>query len=709
MDVLKLLNFKEPILFLKTLENGTFGVIDSHNTLRIIDANSYSVIGGFKTNIKHERHLSSYVDLTDDGEYMVAADTEKNKAAIFSLSKRKQIYKAGSHEGEIESVAMDPKGRYFVTSGQDGKSFAWVLKTSRLAFSLPPHADFVSTVRFNDDGQWIATGSYDKSINVFNIGTMKDPIKLRGHSDMVKDILFLPEAKLLSIDRSGGLIIWDMSSAKMIKRLSKAIDEVSAVCIGSNKHFLFVATKLGYVSLYDLQTMELVSQRFLKVPETITSLAFLNDPVRLAIATQEGNIYIYALFGDEEKYMQMLLDGNYKPFYDALEDNPMLMYSKPYDLAEKSWAYTVEKGRLYLEQNERSKAKELFAPFVGILKKTAIINQMLNAYEKFGMFENYIKIGRLPLAYSLAKQHPTFQDSELYKKMELQWKKVFFKAQEMILMPNGEEQAKTLLAPYRGISDKTVLIQQLFEQRKTYVYMKKLLSQHDYVKFFGLVKMYPFLKEFSEYGSTIEYGEILYVQAQKAYTNGDYSTARKACNILLSFPDYAKEAQEMEETIRIKHLFYQAVASNDLSNAFSYLSTYPLLYEIPEAQLLERQWNGIVDNAQRFASTGSIQETLTVFEPYFSITDKYRAMGGVMAQAYCVQLEQKIQFKSPQENIEHGILQYIALFGPDEGIRSVYDYFKLLYDTSLDIDAFEEDTPMTWTPSMRIDDITAMT
>lgn len=706
MHVLKLLNFKVPILGLKTLSNGNFGVVDLHNTLRIVDTTLYTVIDGFKTNIKHERHLSSYVDLTDDGEYMVTADTEKNKAAIFSLSKRKQIYKAGTHDGEIESVAMDPNGRYFITSGQDGKSFVWVLKTSRLAFSLPPHSDFVSSVVFSHDGQWIATGSYDRTINLFNIGTMKEGTKLRGHSDVIKEIIFLPEAKLLSVDRGGGLIIWDISSGKMIKRLSKILDEVSSVAVSSDKHFLFVGTKLGYVTLYDLHTMDLISQRFIKISEAITSLTFLSNPVRLALGTQEGNIYIYSLFGDEEKYMQMLLDGEYKPFYNALEDNPILAYSKPYELAEQNWVNVIENGRKYLEQNEQIKAKELFAPFVGIPKKTVIINQMLNAYEKFGMFENYIKIGRLPLAYSLAKQYPPFQESELYRKMELQWKKVFFKAQELILSSNGEEQARELLAPYRGISEKTALTQQLFEQRKAYILMKKVLSQNDYVKFFGLVKMYPFLKEFSEYGSTMEYGDILYIQAQKAYTNGDYSTARKACKILISFPDYSKDAQKMEETIRIKHLFFQAITANDLPNAFSYLITYPLLYETPEAQLIERQWDVIVDNAQRFASTGSIQETLQVFEPYFAITDKFRAMGSVMAQAYCVQLEQKIQFKIPQKDIEYGIGQYINMFGLDEGIRSVYNYFKLLYETSLELETIEENTSMSWTPKVKIDDIT---
>ncbi|HLD23253.1 MAG TPA: hypothetical protein VJA83_04865, partial [Sulfuricurvum sp.] len=140
MEVLKSLHFKLPILLVKTLSNKRLGVVDSHNTLRIIDADTFAVVDGFKTNIKHERNLSSYVDLTPDGEYLVSAVSDTNQAAIFSLSKRKLLYKAGRHEGEVESVGMDPNGRYFVTCGQDGKSFAWVLKTSRLAFSLPPHA-----------------------------------------------------------------------------------------------------------------------------------------------------------------------------------------------------------------------------------------------------------------------------------------------------------------------------------------------------------------------------------------------------------------------------------------------------------------------------------------------------------------------------------------------------------------------------------------
>jgi hypothetical protein len=385
----------------------------------------------------------------------------------------------------------------------------------------------------------------------------------------------------------------------------------------------------------------------------------------------------------------------------------MLLYSKPYFAVERIWTDVLEKARLYLEKNDRVKAKELLDMFAGVPKKNALITQMLRSYEKYTQFKTCVQEERFPLAYSLAKQFPAFQDSEPYRKMELRWKKLFLKAQELILTPTGEEQARKLLSPYRGISEKTILIQQLFEQRRMYEYMKKIIAQRDFFKFFDLIKTHPFLKEFSEYNAIMEYADKLYIQSQKGYLEGDYSTARKACEVLLAFPDYAAEAREMADTIRVKHLFYDAIASNNLANAFSYLSSYPLLYETPEAQVLERQWNALVDQAQKFAAKGLAAETLEVFQPYFGIADKYTAMASVLAQAYCVQLEQKLRTKAPQEVIERGIRQYIALFGTDEGVSTIFEYFKHRYPTKLDPDLLKKGTAESWTPSIRIDDITA--
>lgn len=705
MEILKSFNIKSPILLLKTVSSGNLAIVDIQNTLRIIDPKEYKVVGGFKSTIEHQRLTGTHVDVSQDARFLLSVIPGANTAALFSVSKKELLYKIGRHQGEIESVAIDPNSRYCVTCGQDGKGFIWVLNTAKLAYSLPHHADFITTVAFNESGQWIATGSFDRTINLLNIATMKDPLKLSGHSSAVVKILFLPGAHLLSAEKEGTLIVWDMRTGKILHRLPKMNDDITALTISSNSRFVFVGTKLGYVGLYDLQSMELLKQRYLKESEQITSLAFISETFSLAVGTAEGNVRIYSLFGDEGKYFQMIREQQYKAFYEAVEENPMLVYSKPYEAVERIWNDLLNKARVYLEKGDRAKAKELFESFTGIPKKTALIGQILREYEKFAQFQISVQENRLPLAYSIAKQFPIFQDSELYRKMEGRWKKLFAKAQELILMQNGEEQARALLAPYRGISEKTVLTQQLFEERKMYEYFRKVIAQRDFVKFFQLIKAHPFLKEFAEYNTVMEYGDKLYIQTQKGYMGGDYVSAKKGCEILVAFPDYAKEAIEVLETIRVKHLFYDAIASNNLLNAFSYLNSYPLLYETPEAQMLERQWNGIVDQAQAYAAKGLVKETANVFEPYRTVKDKYSAMGAVFALCYRAQLEQMLRNNEPQRTLEQGIRQYVAFFGLDDMILQIFNYFQSRTTTQIDLEKLPQGSLTSWSPAMVIDKI----
>lgn len=708
MEVLKLFNIKSPILLLKTLSDGNLAIVDSLTTVRIIDKKNYGVVGGFKSNVTLSRLTGSHVDVSKDGVYTLVSLPQGKNAALFNIPEKALVSKLGRHQGEVESVGIDPNDRYGVTCGQDGKVFGWVLSTSRLAFTMPPHADFVSTVAFNENGQWIATGSYDRTIHVLNTATMKKPSVLKGHTSVVVKIAFLPEARLVSVEKEGSVLVWDLRTGRVLNRLPKMNDDVTTMTISSDKRFIFVGTKLGYVGLYDLDKDEQVRHRYLKESEPISSLAFLTSPVRLAVGTSEGNVKIYSLTGNEEELVGLIRSRQFKAYYEKVEENPFLLYSRTYELAEKKWQDSVEEARKLLEKSDKIRAKELLEPFGNIPKKGTFANQLISAYDKYSQFMTYIREGRFSLAYTMSKQYPPFQDSEPYRQMEAHWRKLFAKARELAQTPNGTEQAKQLLAPFRGVSEKTVLIQQLFDQYKMYEYMKKLIAQHDFVKLFALVKMHPFLKEFKEFLAVVEYGDKLYIQAHKSYMEGDYLKAKRACEILSAFPDYAKEAEELNETIRVKHLFYDAITSDNLENAFSYLSSYPLLYDTPEAQVLERQWNLLVDQAQQFAAGGDAAKAFSVFAPYKSIRDKYAAMAAVIAQAYCVQLEQKIRTSASLDVVTRGVRQYIALFGLDEGISAIVNYLNLKQNAKIDPQIYKQGSYENWTPASMMDEITAV-
>jgi len=707
MEILKLLNIKVPILQIKMLSNGSLSIVDAQTTVRLLSMDDYKIIGGFKSNIHHERTSGDIVDVAFRGDYSISVIPKSNKAALFSMENKELLYKLGRHQGEIESVGIDPNSRYCVTCGQDGKVFVWVIKTARLAFSMPPHADFVTSIAFNDSGQWIATGSFDRTINLLNLATMKRPLKLIGHGSVIVSILFLLDLRLLSAEKEGGLIVWDIRTGKVLKRLPKMNDTITTMCISTDKRFVFVGTKLGYIALYDMHSMELVKQRYLKESESISSIAFIESDFRLAIGTVQGNVRFYSLFGDQDAYMDLLRQRQYKAFYLLLDENPILLYSRAYELAEKIWEDVLSKARYYLEKVEKAKAKELLDLFSGIPQKNGLIAQILQDYEKYAQFLACAQEGRLPLAYSLSKQCTSFQDSEPYRKMELRWKKLFSKAQEVILAVGGEEQARILLAPYRGISEKTTLIQQLFAQKQLYEYFKKVIASRNFIKFFELIKNHPFLKEFSEYDTVMEYADKLYIQGMKAYQNNDLPTAKKACEVLIHFPDYSKEANQLLETIKVKHLFFDAISSENYLNAFAYLASYPLLYEMPEAQKLEGHWNKVLDLALRYALKGEIEGLRKQFEFYLPISAKYVSMGSVFAQCYSVQLEQKLHAHAPSSELENGIRNYVGLFGVDDYIMFFFNLYKRDYETRLDLKMIKQGSLESWAPSMLINDITS--
>ncbi|MBN2896427.1 MAG: hypothetical protein JXK05_11125 [Campylobacterales bacterium] len=700
MTAEKSFNIKESVLLLKMLNGGALAVIDAHNALRLIDVKSYKVVGGFKTNIVHERFYGNHVDIAPGGGLCVSVIPKSNKAAIFSVAKKGLLFKAGRHQGEVESVAIDPAGRYVVTAGQDGKTFAWSLKTGKLAFNLPPHSDYVTAVTFSENGQWLATGSYDKSITLLNLATMKKPHKLRGHSAAIYKMVFLPSLRLLSLDKEGSMIVWDINQGKNLKRMTKVNDDVTAMTVSHDYRFLFVGTKLGYIALYDLESYELLSQKYLKVSETVSALGFIEEGFRLAVGTIEGNVGIYPLFGDQAHLEAMLRQREYKLFYEVIERNPVLMYSELYKSAERLWEATIAKAKKLLGASEKNAAVALLEPFRSVPKKGLFINQLLRDFEQYATFQKYVVEGRYPLAYSMAKQFKSFEESDLYKKMEKRWRVLFMKAQELILTKNGEEEAKTLLAPFRGISEKAVLIQQLFSERKLYLYFKKIIAQKEFVKLFELVKNHPFLKEFEEYHAVNAYADKLFIKAQQAYLEEDYVTAQKVIAMLDSFPDFAAEVQQMRDTMKAKRLFYDAISAGNIKNAFSYLSSYPLLYETKEGMELERGWNDAVDTAMRHAAKGDTRALLGVIEAYQEVDVKYEVMAHLFAQAALTQLEQALLQRLPIITIETGMRNYLALFGEDDSIRYYVERYNMEFGQSFSIEGVLLGDLSAWTPKM---------
>lgn len=550
IEPVKSLDIEAPVSLLKMLKGGLLGIIDRQTNISFADLKSYKIVRSYSIGIDQEKCVGNHVDLDRTGFMCALADTKQKKVLLFNVKKRRMLNAFDRHQGRAESVAIDPGTTYLASGGEDGKILVRNIKTGKLAISMPSHNDSVSALVFSDDSRLIASGSFDRSVHLFFIGTHKPVLKLHAHSSSVSNLLFIGRLRLLSAGRNGELIIWDIHKAAVLERLEKINDDITALCTTTDQRVLFVGSKLGYIALYDLQTFELITRSYCKTGSAVCAIACDEKSDILAVGTEEGHIILYTLFGDQEELGNYLEEGDYRRFYKAIENNPMLRYSDMFARAEDAWKSALQTARLFLQEGKTARANSVLKAFDGVQDKRSHIQTLFNDQEAHAIFRTYIDEQRYSLAYAMLTQYPEFRMSKAYEKAEQKWKRLFKKARYLLENRKGEDEAHAILAPFRGISEKTVLIRQLFDESRRYLFFDDLRRKREWRKLFELVKNYPFLKEYSTYGKVLDYADRLYIQAQKSYADKNIKRTRQFCEILLDFPDYKEDVKGMLDAIK---------------------------------------------------------------------------------------------------------------------------------------------------------------
>ncbi len=699
-------NFKLPIILVQSLDNENLLVVDSKTTIRFLESKKFGVVSGFKGNISHMRYKTRVVAFSSDATYFGALSSDCRVARLYNVKSKKTIAKIDRHQGEISCIGIDPKNRYMLSCGDDGKTFAIDIKTGKIVFTLPIHKDTINDVAFSSNAQWVATASYDRRISVFNIATLTPKHMLKAHSAPVMKLQFLSEHRLLSIDKNSKAIIWDIYSGSVLARLEGIHDNVTQIALDSEDRFVFLGTELGYILVYELKDYTLLSGKYIKLKASITALCFCASNQNLVIGTDNGDLLFYDLFEDEVKLKKLLQAQKYDVIQEYIDKNPLLEYTKVYKLVSKLWEQTVERAKLSLQKNDKQTAKELFDKFKNIPAKNTIMQKIIKEYSEFDRFTTAVKQGKISLAYAIANAYPSYKESKLFKTLEAHWKKVFIAAQKYALEPRTMEKAREILLPYRGISEKTPLIQELFTQGDLYKRFKVAVGQKDFKIAFELVKQHPFLKEFPEYDALLKFGDSLYIKSQKFMQEGDTHSAVKILRVLVDFTEFSKEAKQLLYNVESYQKFFNAIEDEDMQLAYKFLDSLDNLMDTEDGQKLQEQWNNDFNKANLYAAKGDVASVKKALEKYMNISSKNISLASVFGLCYIVQLENALSAKKDQRVLEAGIKNYILYFGIDERIEAFFDMFKKHYpQTKLNLELQTKGSANMWKPAMIVNSI----
>ncbi|TDL24405.1 WD40 repeat-like protein [Rickenella mellea] len=126
--------------------------------------------------------------------------------------------KLEGHADGVYSVAYSPDGKRVVSGSWDRTIRVWDVRTMCIALEpIEGHYSSVNSVAFSPDGKWIVSGSWDKTVRIWDseMGTLA--VTLNGHTGWVMSVACSPSGKrIVSGSTDKTVCVWDVETERLI-------------------------------------------------------------------------------------------------------------------------------------------------------------------------------------------------------------------------------------------------------------------------------------------------------------------------------------------------------------------------------------------------------------------------------------------------------------------------------------------------------------
>lgn len=159
--------------------------------------------------------------------------------------------------------------------------------------TIPGSQDFISSIAFNFNGDYIASSSgcsycsvADYDVKIWNTNDLKILYSLKGHLDGVSNIIFSPKENILaSSTLNSELIIWDLRQKEPKKTKFSNLGNVDAIAFSDDGIELIISNTSGELYSINPEKAKITSKNKLNNSEFSTKdIKYTRDQKKIAIA-----------------------------------------------------------------------------------------------------------------------------------------------------------------------------------------------------------------------------------------------------------------------------------------------------------------------------------------------------------------------------------------------------------------------------------------
>lgn len=189
----------------------------------------------------------------------------------------------------VYSLSLSSNNKFLAIGSAEKSIKVWDVESMSEAFTLKGHFSCVFSVSFSNDNSLLVSGSADRSVKVWDIINRFEKIVFLGHFGAVKSVCFSHDGNyIVSGSEDCRVMLWCMITESAHKVLHECVDWVYSVKISNSRDFLCFTTA------NDVYLWDFITETQFVLDNSIDPICISNCGNIIATSTSDFSINIFS-------------------------------------------------------------------------------------------------------------------------------------------------------------------------------------------------------------------------------------------------------------------------------------------------------------------------------------------------------------------------------------------------------------------------------
>jgi WD40 repeat protein len=228
-------------------------------------------------------------------QYTSEALRTKQSPPLVSLSSETTLLTYEGHNRKVRSVAWSPDGQRIASGSEDTTVQVWNASSGDLFLTYSNHSHLVRCVGWSPNGLYIASGGNDGTVQVWDSSTGNHILTYRGHSDWVYAVAWSPDGNYIAscgVDQT--IQIWNATTGSTIFTYLGHIDDVRSVAFSPDGGYIASGSEDGTAQIWDTAEGKKV-QTFQSYTLGVNTVAWSHDGKYLASGSNDAIVQLWSI------------------------------------------------------------------------------------------------------------------------------------------------------------------------------------------------------------------------------------------------------------------------------------------------------------------------------------------------------------------------------------------------------------------------------